>query len=191
MAPASLTDKPARFFFSTHFPRFYESTVFLVAAAHHCPPSFLAAGLLATGLLLLMSSCEKLGPLESGSPDALTLSESPGDNLLRENEKQSKNPFSVTTMPCVAAISLLPAPQHPSTGAESPNKYLSFIFLPPSAEGKEQKAVLRYSFYVINGGKGNNFDLYSQHTKAFVLEPNPAPINVEYELKSTFTVEVK
>ncbi|OGX84354.1 hypothetical protein BEN47_03050 [Hymenobacter lapidarius] len=70
-------------------------------------------------------------------------------------------------------------------------QFLPFISLPTDAEGREQKAVLDDSFYVVNGGKANNFDLFAQHTRAFALEPGTPQIQIIYEQKSTFTVEVK
>ncbi len=43
--------------------------------------------------------------------------------------------------------------------------YIPFIQLPPTADGTEQKALLEDIYFIINGGKANKYDLYSQHTK--------------------------
>lgn len=94
----------------------------------------------------------------------------------------------IPTQPGIIAISFLLGP---SGGAQALNKYMPFIQLPPDAEGRERKALLEDMFYVINDGKTNNFDLYSQYTRAFSLEPGTPSIQVLYETKSTFTVEVK
>ncbi|WP_375417307.1 hypothetical protein [uncultured Hymenobacter sp.] len=91
----------------------------------------------------------------------------------------------------VTAISLLLSPKNSADGTNVLDKFIPFIQLPSNSEGREQKAVLADSFYVINDGQANNFDLYRQHTKAFALEPGTPPIQVIYEQKSTFTVEVK
>lgn len=71
------------------------------------------------------------------------------------------------------------------------NDFLPFIQLPRNAEGQEQQAVLDYSFFIINEGKANNFDLFSQSTKTIALEPGTVPNTVLSETKSRFTVEVK
>ncbi|WP_070728903.1 hypothetical protein [Hymenobacter lapidarius] len=79
----------------------------------------------------------------------------------------------------------------PTEGTKALGRFLPFISLPPDAEGREQKAVLDDSFYVINQGKTNNFDLFAQHTKAYSLEPGIHEDQDIYEQQSTFTVEVK
>ncbi|MCC3154619.1 hypothetical protein Q3A66_16510 [Hymenobacter sp. BT770] len=77
------------------------------------------------------------------------------------------------------------------TDSRGEGRFLPFIQLPPDAEGREQKAVLGLSFYDINGGKANNFDLFAQHTRAFATDPGAGPETILYEQHSTFTVEVK
>ena len=94
----------------------------------------------------------------------------------------------IPTQPGVAAISLLFVP---AEGTRALGRFLPFISLPPDADGREQKAVLDDSFYVINQGKANNFDLFAQHARAFALEPGTPAGQVIYEQQSTFTVEVK
>lgn len=94
----------------------------------------------------------------------------------------------VPTQAGVTAISLLFVP---AEGTQGLGRFLSFIALPPDVEGREQKAVLDDSFYVINQGKANNFDLFAQHTRAFALESGTPQIQMLYEQQSTFTVEVK
>ena len=68
---------------------------------------------------------------------------------------------------------------------------MPFIQLPRTPQGVEQIAQFSESVYVINGGKANNFDLFSQHTHAHTLDPKPVELTVIYQTKSTFTVEVK
>ena len=68
---------------------------------------------------------------------------------------------------------------------------MPFIKLPRTPQGLEQIAVFGRAIYNINQGKANNFDLYSRHTRAIALEPNPPPHQPYYETNSTFTVEVK
>jgi len=75
--------------------------------------------------------------------------------------------------------------------AQALGNALPFIQLPADAQGREQKAVLNQSFYVINKGQATNFDLFRQNTKAFSLEPNNHLEQIIYEQQSTFTVEVK
>ncbi len=94
----------------------------------------------------------------------------------------------VPTQAGVTAISMLMVPVE---GRQALGRFLPFIALPPDAEGREQKAVLDDSYYVINGGKANNFDLFAQHTRAFALEPSTPDFTIIYEQQSTFTVEVK
>lgn len=94
----------------------------------------------------------------------------------------------IPTQVGVTSIALLMVPVE-STRALG--RFLPFIALPLSAEGREQKAVLDDSFYVINQGKANNFDLFAQHTRAFSDVPNADVLATIYEQQSTFTVEVK
>jgi len=68
---------------------------------------------------------------------------------------------------------------------------LDFIQLPPDSQGQRQRAFLLNSYFVVNDGKRNNYDLYSRHTKAFSNDPNVQPEQLIYEMQSTFTVEVK
>ena len=93
----------------------------------------------------------------------------------------------IPTQPGITAISMLVSPEG---GTSEKYPELPFIQLSP-VKGIPQRAVLSNCSYVINEGKATNFDLYSQHTRAFALEANPPPVQVDYELKSTFTVEVK
>lgn len=58
-------------------------------------------------------------------------------------------------------------------------------------QDRERKAVPDDSFYVINGGQGNNFDLFSHNTRASSLESGTSSGQTIYEQKSTLTVEVK
>lgn len=74
--------------------------------------------------------------------------------------------------------------------AKAIQSFISFIQLPPDADGKERKPTLEDSFYIINQGKANNFDLYSQHAKTFSQDPGVPANTVIYETKSSFTVEV-
>ncbi|OGX84603.1 hypothetical protein [Hymenobacter glacialis] len=94
----------------------------------------------------------------------------------------------IPTQTGVTAISLIMVPVEGTRGL---GRFTPFVALPPDAEGREQKAVLDESFYVINGGKANNFDLFAQHTKAYFFEPGIHIQQDIYETKSTFTVEVK
>jgi len=68
---------------------------------------------------------------------------------------------------------------------------LDFIQMPPNSQGQRRRAFLVNSYFVINDGRANNYDLYSQHTKAFANDPNLKPEATLYETQSTFTVEVK
>jgi len=94
----------------------------------------------------------------------------------------------IPTKACITSINLLIAPARVRL-ADVP--LLSFIQLPRDAQGREQKAQLDNSFYSINDGKANNLDLFQQYHKTFSQGPGALPINVIYEQKSTFTVEVK
>lgn len=97
----------------------------------------------------------------------------------------------IPTKTGIIALSMLLTPKNPTDGSDLSGKFIPFIQLPPTADGREQKAVLDDSYYIINDGTANNFDLYSQNTKAFALEPGTPAFQVLYETKSTFTVEVK
>ena len=92
----------------------------------------------------------------------------------------------IPTKACIASISM---GLTPATDERQP--LLPFIQLPPDAQGREQKAQLDDSFYIINDGKANNFDLYQQYYKAYSLAPGTPPKSIIYEQKSTFTVEVQ
>ena len=94
----------------------------------------------------------------------------------------------VPTQAGITAISMLITP---AGGAKALGTFIPFIQLPVDAQGREQKATFDESFFVINQGQANNFDLYSQNTRAFALEPGTHPDQVIYEQQSTFTVEVK
>jgi len=94
----------------------------------------------------------------------------------------------IPTKACITSINLLIAPARVRL-ADVP--LLSFIQLPRDAQGREQKAQLDNSFYSINDGKANNFDLFQQNYKTLSLEPGAPLQNIIYEQKSTFTVEVK
>ncbi len=94
----------------------------------------------------------------------------------------------IPTKACITSINLLIAPAKKRL-EDVP--LLSFIQLPRDAQGREQKAQLDNSFYSINDGKANNLDLFQQYSKTFSQGPGALPINVIYEQKSTFTVEVK
>jgi len=94
----------------------------------------------------------------------------------------------IPTQAGVTSISMLFVP---TEGTSALGRFLPFISLPPDAEGREQKAVLDDSFYSVNRGKANNFDLFAQHTKAYSLEPGIHVGQDIYEQQSTFTVEVK
>lgn len=94
----------------------------------------------------------------------------------------------IPTQAGVTAISLLFVP---TEGTRALGRFLPFISLPSDAEGREQKATLDDSFYVINGGKANNFDLFAQYTRAFALESGTPETQKIYEQQSTFTVEVR
>lgn len=97
----------------------------------------------------------------------------------------------IPTKACVTTIALLPLLRNAHTDEEAMNDFLPFIQLPRNAEGQEQRAVLDYSYFVVNEGKANNYDLFSQHAKTFALAPEASPETVIYETKSRFTVEVK
>ncbi len=94
----------------------------------------------------------------------------------------------IPTQTGVTAISLIMVPVEGTRGL---GRFIPFVALPPDTDGREQKAVLDESFYVLNDGKANNFDLFAQHTRAFALEPGTPQIQILYEQQSTFTVEVK
>ena len=95
----------------------------------------------------------------------------------------------IPTKACVTSITLTMSPA--GSTREALGQALPFIALPPDAQGREQKAVLDDSFYSINDGKANNFDLFAQHTRAFALEPGTMEKQKLFEQKSTFTVEVQ
>lgn len=94
----------------------------------------------------------------------------------------------IPTQAGVTAISVFLVP---TEGTRALGRFLPFISLPPNAEGREQKAVLDDSFYVINQGKANNFDLFAQYVRAFSAEPGADAVTTLYEQKSNFTVEVQ
>lgn len=94
----------------------------------------------------------------------------------------------IPTKACITAISMRITP---GGGIKDLDQLLPFIQLPPDAQGHEQKAQLDDSFYIINDGQRNNFDLFRQNTQAFSLLPNPNSGQILYEQKGTFTVEVK
>lgn len=94
----------------------------------------------------------------------------------------------IPTQTGVTAISMLITP---TGGASAIGNAIPFITLPPDSKGQSQKAVFDESFFVINDGKATNFDLYSQNTRAFSLEPGTQITQIIYEKESTFTVEVK
>lgn len=89
---------------------------------------------------------------------------------------------------CITSISMLVSP---AGGARAIGTFIPFIQLPVDAQGKEQKALYDDSFYVINDGKANNFDLFRQYYNARSLDPGVSAETILYEQKSTFTVEVK
>ena len=93
----------------------------------------------------------------------------------------------IPTKACIASLSLLIGLDDTPRGFT----VLPFIHLPPNAQDREQEAVLDDSFYVINDGRANNFDLYRQYYQAYSLGPDAPPKSIIYEQKSTFTVEVK
>jgi hypothetical protein len=94
-------------------------------------------------------------------------------------------------IPTRAGITAISLRMNPAGGTRDLGKFIPAIQLPPDSQGREQKAVLDDSFYVVNEGKANNFDLFSQHTRAFSLEPGEHAGQDLYEQQSTFTVEVK
>lgn len=93
----------------------------------------------------------------------------------------------IPTKACVTTIAMLMT----SAYDNDRQPLLPFIQLPPDAQGREQRAQLDDSFYVINNGQANNFDLYQQYYKAYSLAPDAPIQSIIYEQKSTFTVEVK
>lgn len=95
----------------------------------------------------------------------------------------------IPTKACITSLSMLISTVKDGRSRSAP--LLPFIHLPPDAQGQEQEAQLDDSFYVINDGRANNFDLYRQYYKAYSLGPDAPPKSVIYEQKSTFTVEVK
>jgi predicted small lipoprotein YifL len=136
----------------------------------------------ATGIATTFRRVEKLGKAPNGG--ALTS----GLELVYDDHYYRARIGLIPTKACITAISLL---IYPAGGARNLGRPLGFIQLPTDAEGHEQKAVLDDSFYIINNGSANNFDLYSQHTRAFALELGTPSGPVLFEIKSTFTVEVK
>jgi len=94
----------------------------------------------------------------------------------------------IPTQRGITSVSLLLGP---AGGAKALRTYIPFIQLPPAADGTEQKALLEDMYFVINDGKATNYDLYSQHTKAYSLDPGIDPKSLIYEAQSTFTVEVQ
>ncbi|WP_375417308.1 hypothetical protein [uncultured Hymenobacter sp.] len=97
----------------------------------------------------------------------------------------------IPTRACITSIVLLPSPENPVTKTKALDDFLSFIQLPLTAEGRQQKAVLDDSFYVINDGQANNFDLFRQYYSARSFDPGVPDETIIYEQKSTFTIEVK
>ncbi len=95
----------------------------------------------------------------------------------------------IPTKACITSIVLRMVPAKNARLENVP--LLSFIQLPRDAQGREQKAQLDDSFYSINDGKANNFDLFQQNHKTFSQEPDAPLKTTIYEQKSTFTVEVK
>lgn len=93
----------------------------------------------------------------------------------------------IPTKACIASIYLLIVP----AGGAKTEDLLPFIQLPRDAQGREQRAQLDDSFYSINGGKANNFDLFQQYYKTFSQDPGAPLKTTIYEQQSTFTVEVK
>ena len=91
----------------------------------------------------------------------------------------------IPTKACITSIIL-----HIIPGGER-DQLLPFIQLPPNTQGCEQKAQLDDSFYSINAGKVNNFDLFQQYYKTFSQDPGVPLKTTIYEQQSTFTVEVK
>lgn len=94
----------------------------------------------------------------------------------------------IPTKACVTSLIISLLPSQVTSGKPY---FLPFIKLAPDASGKERKASYSNGFYVVNEGKANNFDLYSQHNKAWSLDPGVPESTVIYEQQSTFTVEVK
>ena len=111
--------------------------------------------------------------------------------LLRLVYDGSRYRAKIGIIPTTSGILSLGILVKPSGGTQALGNNLPFINLPLDAQGREQKAILDDSFYVINGGKANNFDLYNQNTRAFSLEPGTQSGQIIYEQQSTFTVEVK
>ena len=124
---------------------------------------------------------EKIGRVAVQGPSTLTL-----DPIYDGHYYRVKIGL-IPTKKCITAISLLISP----IGQVKRGDLLTFIQLPHDAQGHAQRAQLDDSFYSINGGKANNFDLFRQNTQAFSLMPNPNAGQVLYEQQSTFTVEVK
>jgi hypothetical protein len=90
----------------------------------------------------------------------------------------------IPTKSCITSLilSIVPAGER--------DQLLPFIQPPSDAQGREQRAQLDDSYYSINGGKANNFDLFQRYYKTFSQDPSAPLKTAIYEQQSTFTVEV-
>jgi len=138
-------------------------------------------GQLPTGIANTVNVVAKVGQLSGGGTTTGRFS------LVYDGARYQGKYGLIPTQRGVTAVSLLLSPVG---GGQALRTYLPFIHLPPVADGTEQKALLEDMYFVINGGTANNYDLYSQHTKAYALDPGIDPRNLLYEEQSTFTVEV-
>ncbi|HEX8504918.1 MAG TPA: hypothetical protein VF630_06085, partial [Hymenobacter sp.] len=143
----------------------------------------LGVGQLPTGIAPTFRLVERVG---RASIDGSTTG---GLTLVYDGARYRARIGLIPTKASVIAISLLVMPA--GVSREVIGQPLPFITLPPDAQGRPQQAVLDDSFYAINDGKANNFDLFAQHTRAFALEPGTMDKQKLFEQKSTFTVEVK
>lgn len=76
-------------------------------------------------------------------------------------------------------------------GARDYGYILPFMQLPPDAQGREQKAAIEFMYFIVNGGKDNNYDLYCQQATVNPQTANLPPKSLIYPQQSTFTVEVR
>lgn len=95
----------------------------------------------------------------------------------------------IPTKACITTVAVLLSPPE---GLRGEGQLLPFIALPLNAEGRRQQAVLRRSYYIVNSGKANNYDLLLEHRSAIPPSSGSDPdiLSIQ-EAKTTFTVEVK
>lgn len=76
-------------------------------------------------------------------------------------------------------------------GVQAYGTFLPFLEFPPDAQGREQKAVIDFMYFIMNEGQANNYDLYCRNVTVNPQTANLPSKSLIHPQQSTFTVEVK